>query len=232
MTSRAPWLSHYDPGVPPSLAPYPSRTLLDYVADAARQHPDVAGRAVQGGRAHLRRDRRAQRRVRLGARRARRQTRRTGRSAAAELPAVPDCRIGSLESRRDRRTAQPDLYRERARGAAARARHRDDRDADALLSARQARPAEDAAHAGDRDQHQGALSAAAPVPFHARARAEGGRPGPPGAWRPRTRGAPRRPSRAAGARRTAFARGSGGAADERRHDRDAQGRARHTWRVS
>ena len=39
MTPRAPWLSHYDPGVPPSLAPYPSRTLLDYVADAARQHP-------------------------------------------------------------------------------------------------------------------------------------------------------------------------------------------------
>ena len=39
MTSRAPWLSHYDPGVPPSLAPYPSRTLLDYLADAARQHP-------------------------------------------------------------------------------------------------------------------------------------------------------------------------------------------------
>ena len=30
MTSRAPWLSHYDPGVPPSLEPYPSRTLLDF----------------------------------------------------------------------------------------------------------------------------------------------------------------------------------------------------------
>jgi long-chain acyl-CoA synthetase len=39
MTARAPWLSHYDPGVPPSLAPYPTRTLLDYVSDAARQHP-------------------------------------------------------------------------------------------------------------------------------------------------------------------------------------------------
>jgi long-chain acyl-CoA synthetase len=39
MTARAPWLSHYDPGVPSSLAPYPTRTLLDYVADAARQHP-------------------------------------------------------------------------------------------------------------------------------------------------------------------------------------------------
>ena len=40
MTSRAPWLSHYDPGVPPSLAPYPSRTLLDYVSDAARAHAE------------------------------------------------------------------------------------------------------------------------------------------------------------------------------------------------
>ena len=38
MTSRAPWLSHYDPGVPPSLEPYPSRTLLDFVSDAARAH--------------------------------------------------------------------------------------------------------------------------------------------------------------------------------------------------
>jgi long-chain acyl-CoA synthetase len=40
MTSRAPWLSHYDPGVPPSLAPYPSRTLLDYVSDAAHAHAE------------------------------------------------------------------------------------------------------------------------------------------------------------------------------------------------
>jgi long-chain acyl-CoA synthetase len=40
MTARAPWLSHYDPGVPPSLAPYPTRTLLDYMSDAARQHPE------------------------------------------------------------------------------------------------------------------------------------------------------------------------------------------------
>jgi long-chain acyl-CoA synthetase len=36
----APWLSHYDQGVPASLAPYPNRTLLDYLADAAREQPD------------------------------------------------------------------------------------------------------------------------------------------------------------------------------------------------
>ena len=36
----APWLDHYDPGVPRTLAPYPSRTLVDYLADAARERPD------------------------------------------------------------------------------------------------------------------------------------------------------------------------------------------------
>src|SRR5215213_669352 len=35
-----PWLAHYDANVPPSLAPYPDRTLVDYLADAARTQPD------------------------------------------------------------------------------------------------------------------------------------------------------------------------------------------------
>jgi long-chain acyl-CoA synthetase len=48
MTSRAPWLSHYDPGVPPSLAPYPSRTLLDFVSDAARAHPESTAVLFKG----------------------------------------------------------------------------------------------------------------------------------------------------------------------------------------
>ena len=39
MTSSAPWLSHYDPGVPATLAPYPDRTLVDYLADHARERP-------------------------------------------------------------------------------------------------------------------------------------------------------------------------------------------------
>ena len=37
---QTPWLGHYDPGVPATLAPYPSRTLLDFVADTARTQPD------------------------------------------------------------------------------------------------------------------------------------------------------------------------------------------------
>jgi long-chain acyl-CoA synthetase len=39
MSTVAPWLAHYDPGVPATLAPYPNRTLVDYVADAARTAP-------------------------------------------------------------------------------------------------------------------------------------------------------------------------------------------------
>ena len=34
-----PWLAHYDPVVPPTLAPYPDRTLLDVLADTARERP-------------------------------------------------------------------------------------------------------------------------------------------------------------------------------------------------
>jgi long-chain acyl-CoA synthetase len=39
MSPVAPWLPHYDPGVPPTLAPYPDRTLVDYLTDAARNAP-------------------------------------------------------------------------------------------------------------------------------------------------------------------------------------------------
>ena len=38
--NETPWLGHYDPGVPATLAPYPGRTLLDFVAGAARARPD------------------------------------------------------------------------------------------------------------------------------------------------------------------------------------------------
>jgi long-chain acyl-CoA synthetase len=40
MSDRAPWLSHYDCGVPATLAPYPDRTILDYVSEFARTHPN------------------------------------------------------------------------------------------------------------------------------------------------------------------------------------------------
>src|SRR5256884_8379241 len=40
MTSSAPRLAHYDAGVPPTLAPYPAKTLVAYLADAARDQPN------------------------------------------------------------------------------------------------------------------------------------------------------------------------------------------------
>lgn len=44
----APWLEHYDAGVPRSLAPYPSRTLVDYLADSARERPDAPAVLFKG----------------------------------------------------------------------------------------------------------------------------------------------------------------------------------------
>lgn len=43
-----PWQAHYDPGVPLTLAPYPRRTLLDYVADSARERPQHAAFLFKG----------------------------------------------------------------------------------------------------------------------------------------------------------------------------------------
>lgn len=37
----APWTRHYDPEVPASLAPYPAKTLVDYVREAADARPDA-----------------------------------------------------------------------------------------------------------------------------------------------------------------------------------------------
>jgi long-chain acyl-CoA synthetase len=44
------WLKHYDEGVPHTLEPYPSRTLLDYIADTARQQPDHPAMFFKGRR--------------------------------------------------------------------------------------------------------------------------------------------------------------------------------------
>ena len=46
----APWLGHYDPGVPASLAPYPDRTLIDCVTDLAHTQPDVSAILFKGAR--------------------------------------------------------------------------------------------------------------------------------------------------------------------------------------
>ena len=46
--ATAPWLAHYDAGVPVTLAPYPDRTLVDYLSDNARAHPDQAALLYKG----------------------------------------------------------------------------------------------------------------------------------------------------------------------------------------
>src|SRR5262245_52489658 len=43
-----PWLAHYDQGVPASLAPYPNRTLLDSLTDAAHAEPDAPALLFKG----------------------------------------------------------------------------------------------------------------------------------------------------------------------------------------
>jgi len=48
MDPAAPWRSHYDAGVPPTLGTYPDRTLVDYVHDAARQRPNQAALLFKG----------------------------------------------------------------------------------------------------------------------------------------------------------------------------------------
>jgi long-chain acyl-CoA synthetase len=46
--ARAPWIANYDRGVPASLAPYPNRTILDYVSDLVRTRPNAPALLFKG----------------------------------------------------------------------------------------------------------------------------------------------------------------------------------------
>ena len=48
MATASPWLAHYDAGVPATLEPYPRRTLVDYLADAARRQPNAPALLFKG----------------------------------------------------------------------------------------------------------------------------------------------------------------------------------------
>src|SRR5262249_53709576 len=50
MTAAASWLSHYDSDVPPTLEPYPARTLVDAVAEHARAPRDGPALSFRGAR--------------------------------------------------------------------------------------------------------------------------------------------------------------------------------------
>jgi long-chain acyl-CoA synthetase len=49
-TTADPWLERYDPGVPRTLEPYPNRTLLSYVKEAAAQRPEQPFLLFKGNR--------------------------------------------------------------------------------------------------------------------------------------------------------------------------------------
>jgi long-chain acyl-CoA synthetase len=42
------WLAHYDPDVAQTVAPYPERTLLDYLRELARDHGDTPALLFKG----------------------------------------------------------------------------------------------------------------------------------------------------------------------------------------
>jgi long-chain acyl-CoA synthetase len=48
MPPAAPWLSHYDDGVPATLGTYSDRTLVGYLADAARERPSQSALLFKG----------------------------------------------------------------------------------------------------------------------------------------------------------------------------------------
>ena len=136
----APWLAHYDPGVPRRWRP--TRTGRSSTTSPTRRaSAPKRGAALQRRHGHLRRARSPERRLRRRLRGPRRHARRPRRPAASQLPAVLHRPVRRLEARRHRRAAEPDLHRARARGSAARERRRDGGHADAVLRTRQARSA-------------------------------------------------------------------------------------------
>lgn len=44
----APWLEHYDPGIPRSIGSYPERTLVDVLRERVQQEPDAAALVFKG----------------------------------------------------------------------------------------------------------------------------------------------------------------------------------------
>jgi long-chain acyl-CoA synthetase len=88
-----PWLAHYDPDVPASLAPYPDTTLLDCLEETARTHPEQAlvlfkGRTLTYGEMEQLSDACAAAFVSLGVRR--------GDRVALCLPNVPQFLIAEF----------------------------------------------------------------------------------------------------------------------------------------
>jgi long-chain acyl-CoA synthetase len=50
VATATPWLAHYDAGVPPSLAPYAPRTLIECLSELAASRPDASAVLFKGAR--------------------------------------------------------------------------------------------------------------------------------------------------------------------------------------
>ena len=114
-----PWLAHYDSDVRPSLAPYPDKTLVDYLTLLARDHAGkpallFKGTSVSYGRLEAESDAFAAALVADGVR--------PGDRVALVLPNCPQffvAEFGAWKAGRHHGAAEPDLQRA---GAAAGAR--------------------------------------------------------------------------------------------------------------
>ena len=224
--TAATWHRGYDEGVPTTLEPYPERTLLDYLAEAARNWPNRPALLFKGSKDHLPPARGRERFAGGGAGRDRRQARRPRRPVPAELPAVHDRGVRGVEGRSDRVPVQSDLQRPRDGRSASRHGRRDSRRAESILREGEGNSVDHLAQAHRRHEHQGIPSAAPSARVHAAQGEEGGRPHHAARRRP-----PVRPFGAAfqlgpAPRGTCLSRRSVCHSDERRHDGHSEGSRR------
>ena len=166
----APWTRHYDPEVPPSLAPYPAKTLVDYVRETADARPDAPaiffkGTTLSNGDLDRLSDRFAASLVARGHPQGR-----SRRAGPPQLSSIPDCGNRRVESGRHGAAAQPALHGRRASRAAHDRGGRARRHAHAVLHAPEGDSTRDAGEAHCRDEHQGVSAAAASRAVHAASR--------------------------------------------------------------
>ena len=200
MPTAAPWLAHYDPNVPATLAPYPDRTLVDYLADAARTQPDKPALLFKGatmtyGELERASDACAAAFAALGIGR--------GDRVGLLLPNCPQffiAEFGAWKLGAIVAPLNPTYTEHELEGPIREHGIETHRHADALLPAHQARPAAHRSAPRHRHEHQGALSADPPRAVHAGPRKARGRPHHARTRRPRFRAAaaraPRPPPRA------------------------------------
>ena len=231
MPTAAPWLAHYDPNVPATLAPYPDRTLVDYLADAARTQPDKPALLFKGatmtyGELERASDACAAAFAALGIAR--------GDRVGLLLPNCPQFFIAEFGAWKLGAIVAPlnPTYTEHELEGPIR-----EHGIETLVTLTRfyqrikTRPAAHRPAPRHRHEHQGALSADPPRAVHAAPREARRRSHHARTGRLRFRAAAAREPRPPPRARRARGRRSRRPADERRHDRHAERRRRHARRV-